>query len=474
MKYNLIFLSVLFFCSKCISAQESAGKTIMAHGKVAAHQVLDEKKIDRLLKRRSAIYAIDVITTGPESQAQFSMVDGGLIALKENSILDIKDYKFNYETKKGSASIELLKGGLRSISGAIKKNGGDYKIDTPVGSIGIRGTHFEIQLVSKNLYLAVWDGAIDVTLINNEVLSLGNNEAYSFANITSSGEINRMLEPAALFADTAYEVTSKENETSETSDIPSQSSEAEDTGSQATKAGDNNNQTDKADDDNMQTVEPTDSDSNSSSTSQTSQDAPVSSQKQSSTDDQPISNETTISEAEIAMPLLGNTEPDEGYEFIQPDITESETELEIVDTPTAEIISEDRFQGDTQQSIVDLISQREGVFTYQANSFNVLSTQGEISDFSMFMSVDFDNGTVPSGEINFKDEGGEWFATYNGLINVSELELGITFGSHGNNTVEGDINAIFIDGIDTIKGEFDLREKLNPSVSAGGSFELKD
>jgi len=39
------------------------------------------------------------------------MSDGGLIALKENSELNIANYEFNSTTQQGSASIELIKGG---------------------------------------------------------------------------------------------------------------------------------------------------------------------------------------------------------------------------------------------------------------------------------------------------------------------------------------------------------------------------
>ena len=101
------------------------------------------------------------------------MSDGGLIALKENSELNIANYEFNSTTQQGSASIELIKGGLRSISGVIKKNGGAYSVKTPVGSIGIRGTHFELQLIDGDMYVAVWDGAIDLTLEDQSVVSLG-------------------------------------------------------------------------------------------------------------------------------------------------------------------------------------------------------------------------------------------------------------------------------------------------------------
>ena len=69
-----------------------------------------------------------------------------MIALKENSELVIANYQYSGETGEGSVAMELLKGGLRSVTGAIKSESGDYNLKTPVGSIGIRGTHFEVEL----------------------------------------------------------------------------------------------------------------------------------------------------------------------------------------------------------------------------------------------------------------------------------------------------------------------------------------
>ena len=91
----------------------------------------------------------------------------------------------------------------------------------------------------------------------------------------------------------------------------------------------------------------------------------------------------------------------------------------------------------------------------------------------MTMAVDFDNGTVPDGEISFNDAGGTWYAAYSGLINVSELDLAVTFASYGNNKAEGDIDAVFLNDLDTIIGNFQLNEINNPDVNASGSFILE-
>lgn len=350
----------------------AAGKTILARGAVVATDATSEQQ--RSLKRRDTVYGVDKITTGEKSKAQFSMSDGGLIALKENSVLNIANYEFDAGTQQGSASIELIKGGLRSISGVIKKNGGSYNVKTPVGSIGIRGTHFELQLVDGDMYVAVWDGAIDLTLQDNSILSLGSNEAFSFAQVTSVGDVIKTTQAPAIFTQSIASINSNDE-----------------------------------------------------------------------------------SEGE------------------QDQITENNASENIGDADTllADVYAEQQFQAVSNASLIDQIAQRQGIFNYQATSFDVSSSLGEVSDFSMSMAVDFDNGTVPDGEISFNDAGGNWYAAYSGFIDLTKLDLAVTFASHNNNKAVGNIDAIFLNDIDTITGNFNLNEISNPAVNSSGSFRLE-
>ncbi|MFL3650489.1 MAG: FecR domain-containing protein [Pseudoalteromonas sp.] len=350
----------------------AAGKTILARGAVVATDATSEQQ--RSLKRRDTVYGVDKITTGEKSKAQFSMSDGGLIALKENSVLNIANYEFDAATQQGSASIELIKGGLRSISGVIKKNGGSYNVKTPVGSIGIRGTHFELQLVDGDMYVAVWDGAIDLTLQDNSILSLGSNEAFSFAQVTSVGDVIKTTQAPAIFTQSIASINSNDESEAEQDQIAENS------------ASENN---------------------------------------------------------------------------------------EDADTLLADVYAEQQFQAVSNAALIDQIAQRQGIFNYQATSFDVSSSLGEVSDFSMSMSVDFDNGTVPDGEISFNDAGGNWYAAYSGFIDLTKLDLAVTFASHNNNKAVGDIDAIFLNDIDTITGDFNLNEISNPAINSSGSFRLE-
>ncbi|WP_338365347.1 FecR family protein [uncultured Pseudoalteromonas sp.] len=374
MKHSILTLSALVFLSNVSYASENAaGKTILARGAVVATDAQSTQQ--RTLKRRDVVYGVDKITTGEKSKAQFSMADGGLIALKENSQLNIANYEFDKTTQQGSASIELIKGGLRSISGVIKKNGGSYTVKTPVGSIGIRGTHFELQLVEGDMYVAVWDGAIDLTLADQQVVSLGSNEPFSFAQVTALGDVIKTTQAPAVFTQQIVNV-------------------------------DNNNQ--------------------------------------------------------------AETEPAQVASTSSPSENNSTADISIAD-----VYAEQQFQAVSDATLLDQIAQRQGVFNYQATSFDVSSSLGEVSNFAMSMSVDFDNGTVPDGEISFNDAGGNWYAAYSGLIDLTKLDLAVTFASHNNNKATGQIDAVFLNDIDTITGDFSLSEINNPAINASGDFRLE-
>ena len=93
MKITSVFLLSLAASSVSTAlAQEVAGKTMLARGDVMASD--DTNTDSRKLRRRSPIYGNDVVVTGAEAKAQLRMTDGGMIALKENSELQIANYQY--------------------------------------------------------------------------------------------------------------------------------------------------------------------------------------------------------------------------------------------------------------------------------------------------------------------------------------------------------------------------------------------
>lgn len=371
-----------------------AGKTILAKGEVKA---TNKDTLDvRRLRRRAEIFSVDHIITGTDSKAQFSMSDGGLISLKANTEIKISDYSFDKDTKQGSATLEVVSGGLRSISGLIKKSGGDYQVKTPVGSIGIRGTHFAVEVVEDNVVFGVFSGSIDVQLPNQQMLSLGANENFAFASVTPTGQVTLLTQaPPSIAAGLPSGSPSEES-----SDEESEEESDEESSDSTETAAMNTN------------------------------------------------SEQTVS---VDYNVSG-----------------------ISTTFDASVYNESELLGVDGSSIAELIAKRTGTLTYHdVGNNNISSSQGEVTDFQMTMTIDFDKGSVPEGNISFTDQQGEWFAAYAGLINIDQLELGVHFASHDNNRADGNIAAAFSNGLDEITGAFSLFEIKNKQVSAGGSFKLK-
>ncbi len=102
------------------------------------------------------------------------------------------------------------------------------------------------------------------------------------------------------------------------------------------------------------------------------------------------------------------------------------------------------------------------------------STAGPLTDLSMSMTVDFDGAWVPSGQLSFTDQGGEWFAVFNGVFGEQSLELFINFASHGNALADGSIRALFIDDARGVLGNLSLAELDTPSTRLDGGFVLTE
>lgn len=161
-------VSALLMSTGISAAEQSpaAGVVVMTVGNVT---VTGGAGGGRSLQRRSQIFTGETITTGKESRAQIRFSDGSLISLQEGSQFRIESYSYQQEKKGNNATYQLLKGGMRTISGAVGKvNRDEYKVATPVATIGIRGTDYELMLHdsdnsgSDELYGYINDGVIHV------------------------------------------------------------------------------------------------------------------------------------------------------------------------------------------------------------------------------------------------------------------------------------------------------------------------
>lgn len=116
-------------------------------------QALQPKETARTLSRRSPIYVSDVIKTDATSTGGIAFSDGGVISLRADTEFKIDEYNFKKDAAPAQEKsvMSIVKGGFRTITGSIPKQNPDgYKVNTPVATIGVRGTQYSTVVSTKN------------------------------------------------------------------------------------------------------------------------------------------------------------------------------------------------------------------------------------------------------------------------------------------------------------------------------------
>lgn len=120
----------------------SAGKIVLVTGKA---QALSSDGKLRKLKRGGPFYEGDTIETERKSFVKLKYTDGGVMLLRPATKLIVEKYKYP-KNGVGESVTNLVKGGLRAVTGIIaKRNRDKYKLKTATATMGVRGTDFTVR-----------------------------------------------------------------------------------------------------------------------------------------------------------------------------------------------------------------------------------------------------------------------------------------------------------------------------------------
>ena len=116
----------------------------------------------REVQAGAVIASGETVQTG-KGHVQLRMVDGAMMSLGERTVLRLDDYHLAATSGEGERGFMSLLGGvLRTISGSIgHPRVDDYKLETPSGTIGIRGTEYTVDL-REGLRVGVIGGRVAV------------------------------------------------------------------------------------------------------------------------------------------------------------------------------------------------------------------------------------------------------------------------------------------------------------------------
>lgn len=194
----VVVMATTFATMPNAHANDPAAVVIIATGDFYAVNTQLKK---RTLKRRSKVYVGEKLVTGKNARAQVRFIDGAVLSLRPETELKVHKYSYGKSTADEGSWMTLLKGGFRTITGAIGKK--KYKVTTSMATIGIRGTHYEAVIHDEQLFVALWDGGVTVSNSAGKV-DLGLGADYNFGMVQSDtvepqGQIDP---PAAIVNDT--------------------------------------------------------------------------------------------------------------------------------------------------------------------------------------------------------------------------------------------------------------------------------
>ncbi len=95
----------------------------------------------RVVETGQAVYSHDKVKTGPEGKLQILLLDQTSFTVGANSEMELDEFVFDPANNTGKVSAKITKGSFRFVTGKVaRKNPDSMRVDTPVGTIGIRGT----------------------------------------------------------------------------------------------------------------------------------------------------------------------------------------------------------------------------------------------------------------------------------------------------------------------------------------------
>ncbi|MGI9315829.1 MAG: FecR family protein [bacterium] len=133
---------LLLFVSTMAAAEQPVGAVLLAKGVVTAS---NSQSGVRTLAKGSEVFLGETISTASDSYVVLKLADNSKLSLRPQSEMNLE--KFNQQAGQEEALFDLLKGGLRALSGEIgKKKPEQYRVETSVATVGIRGTDFLVRL----------------------------------------------------------------------------------------------------------------------------------------------------------------------------------------------------------------------------------------------------------------------------------------------------------------------------------------
>lgn len=160
LRRNIYIAGLVLCCASALATAGEAGRIVFVsgHAQVAAHAAA----LDNVVQEG------DELSTGADGYVYLKTVDSGFLILRPNSKARVVAYHIDAANPANTrVKLELLAGVARSISGqGVKQARQNFRFNTPVAAIGVRGTDFTVYTDQETSRVAVLSGGIVMSGFN--------------------------------------------------------------------------------------------------------------------------------------------------------------------------------------------------------------------------------------------------------------------------------------------------------------------
>jgi hypothetical protein len=97
-------------------------------------------------KAGDLVYRGDLVSTGADGKLSITFADGTAFNVSANARMEINEFVYDPKGHANSSLMSLSKGTFTFIAGNVAHTG-DMKVDTPLGTMGIRGTAPRVEIL---------------------------------------------------------------------------------------------------------------------------------------------------------------------------------------------------------------------------------------------------------------------------------------------------------------------------------------
>lgn len=131
---------------------------------------LEDKAGTKTLVVGTDVFIGDRVVTDAKGLVQIRFSDRTKLVVGPRSALVIEDYLLREDGSGGKFAINALSGTFRFVTGGAPKD--RYEINTPTGTIGVRGTAFDLNVKEDHYSLLLFHGAVVICNKANKCITV--------------------------------------------------------------------------------------------------------------------------------------------------------------------------------------------------------------------------------------------------------------------------------------------------------------